>query len=109
MFPTRGPRTLGVQVLDDSGAAAFATCDLTVGRAVVTPDTRPPLTTFKLSRRSFGGSAGRTLVVTYRLREKARVEVKLRRGERLVRLIAGRGSGSASTAPVCGQSTPVMR
>ena len=25
MFPTRGPRTIGVQVLDDSGAAAFAT------------------------------------------------------------------------------------
>jgi len=86
-FPTRGPRTLGVQVLDNSSAAAFATCDLTVGRAAPTPDPRPPLTTFKVNRRSFGGRAGRTLVITYRLRWKSRVEVKLRRGDRLVRLI----------------------
>jgi hypothetical protein len=76
-----------VQVLDDSGAAAFATYDFTVARAAVTPDPRPPLSTFKVSRKSFGGRAGRTLVVTYRLRWKARVEVKLRRGDRLVRLI----------------------
>src|SRR5215211_5109182 len=74
VFPSRGPRRIGVQVLDDSGPAA-------------TPDPRPPLSTFKVNRKSFGGSAGRTLVVTYRLREKARVEVKLRRGARLVRLI----------------------
>jgi hypothetical protein len=87
IFPTRGPRTVGVQVLDDSGAAAFATYDVRVARAARTPDPRPPLSTFKLNRRSFGGRAARTLVITYRLREKARVEVKLRRGERLVRLI----------------------
>lgn len=87
IFPSRGPRTLGVQVLDDSGAAAFATLDVTVARPAKQVDTRPPLSTFRLSRKSFGGAAKRSLVVTYRLREKARVEVKLRRGTRLVRLI----------------------
>ena len=86
-YTTRGRRTVGVQVLDDSGAAAFATYAFTVARAAATPDPRPPLSTFKLNTGSFGGSAGRSLVVTYRLREKARVEVKLRRGDRLVRLI----------------------
>ena len=90
VFPTRGPRTIGVQVLDDSGAAAFATFAVNVARAARKPDTRPPLWTFRLNRKSFGGAKERSLVVTYRLREKARVEVKLRRGARtgkLVRLI----------------------
>ena len=87
IFPTRGPRTIGVQVLDDSGAAAFATLPVKVARAARKVDTRPPISTFRLSRRSFGGAARRSLVVTYRLIEKARVEVKLRRGKRLVRLI----------------------
>ena len=89
-YATRGRRTVGVQVLDDSGAAAFATVDVNVTRAASRPDTRPPLTTFKLSRKTFGGAAARTLLITYRLREKARVEVKLRRGAgsgKLVRLI----------------------
>jgi hypothetical protein len=86
-FATRGRRTIGVQVLDDSGAAAFATREVRVTRAL---DTRPPIQTFRLSRTSFGGAAKRSLTVTYRLREKARVEVKLRRGAgagKLVRLI----------------------
>ena len=87
IFPTRGRRTVGVQVLDDSGAAAFATFAVNVTRALRAPDTRPPLSAFRLNRTSFGGAAKRALVITYRLREKARVEVKLRRGERLVRLI----------------------
>ena len=89
-YATRGRRTVGVQVLDDSGAAAFATFDVNVTRAARAVDTRPPLSTFKLSRKTFGGAAARTLVITYRLREKARVEVKLRRGAgsgKLVRLI----------------------
>ena len=89
-YATRGRRTVGVQVLDDSGAAAFATFDVNVSRAASRPDTRPPLSTFKLSRKTFGGGAARTLLITYRLREKARVEVKLRRGAgsgKLVRLI----------------------
>ena len=80
VFPTRGPRTVGVQVLDDSGAAAFATFTINVTRAARRPDTRPPLRTFRLNTKSFGGAAKRSLVVTYRLRETARVEVKLRRG-----------------------------
>ena len=86
-FATRGRRTIGVQVLDDSGAAAFATREVSVLRAL---DTRPPIHTFRLSRTSFGGAAKRALTVTYRLREKSRVEVKLRRGAgagKLVRLI----------------------
>jgi len=87
IFPTRGPRTIGVQVLDDAGAAAFSTLDVNVARAASKPDTRPPLMTFKLNRTTFGGGDPHSLVVTYRLREKARVEVKLRRGSRLVRLI----------------------
>ena len=90
VFPTRGPRTVGVQVLDNSGAAAFATFAVNVTRAARKPDTRPPLRTFKLNTKSFGGAAKRSLVVTYRLRETARVEVKLRRGPgtgKLVRLI----------------------
>ncbi len=86
-YRTRGRRTIGVQVLDDSGAAAFASWTVNVTRAL---DTRPPLSAFRLNTRSFGGAAKRTLVITYRLREKARVEVKLRRGAgsgKLVRLI----------------------
>jgi hypothetical protein len=98
VFPTRGPRTVGVQVLDNSGAAAFATFAVNVTRAARKPDTSPPLRTFRLNTKSFGGAAKRSLVVTYRLREKARVEVKLRRGAgsgKLVRLIE-RGVRKAS-------------
>ena len=89
-FPARGTYTVGVQVVDDAGAVATATRTITVGRAVKPPDTREPLSTFRLSRTSFGGARGRRLVVTYRLRERARVSVSLRRGARHVRLI-GRG------------------
>ena len=90
VFPTRGPRKIGVQVLDNSGAAAFASLDVNVTRAARKPDTRPPLRTFRLNRTSFGGAEQRTLLITYRLRERSRVEVKLRRGAgsgKLVRLI----------------------
>jgi hypothetical protein len=86
-FPSRGKHTIGVQVLDDSGAVALATKTVTVTAAVKKPDTRPPLTSFRLSRSSF---SRKSLVVSYRLREKARVEVKLRRRGKLVRVI-GRG------------------
>ena len=89
-FPTRGPHTIGVQVLDDSGAAAIATKTVRVTRAVKKPSDRPPLVSFGVNRKSFGGRALRSLVVSYRLREKARVEVKLRRKGKLVRVI-GRG------------------
>jgi hypothetical protein len=89
-FPSRGVHTIGVQVIDDAGAVALATKTITVTRAIKPPDTRPPLTSFALSRTSFGGAQKRSLVITYRLREKARVDVKLRRSGKLVRLI-GRG------------------
>jgi hypothetical protein len=89
-FPTRGKHTVGVQVLDDDGAVALATKTVTVTKAVKKPDTRPPLTSFRLNRSAFGGAGRHSLVVSYRLREKARVEVKLRRRGKLVRVI-GRG------------------
>ena len=104
-YATRGRRTVGVQVLDNSGAAAFATFDVNVARAASRSDTRPPLSTFKLSRKSFGGAAERTLVITYRLRQKARVEVKLRRGAgtgKLVRRSTAACAGpTATTASAC--------
>jgi len=87
IFPARGPRSIGVQVLDDAGAAAFATLDVNVTRAAPKPDTRPPLTAFTLNRTTWGGGDPHSLQVTYKLREKARVELKLRRGSRVVRLI----------------------
>jgi len=83
-FATRGRRTIGVQVLDDSGAAAFASWEVNVTRAV---DTRPPLRTFRLSGPTFGGAAKRALVITYSLRERARVEIKLRRGAGIGKLV----------------------
>jgi hypothetical protein len=89
-FPSRGQHTIGVQVLDDAGAVAIATKTIKVTRAIKKPDTRPPLTLFRLSRSSFGGAGRHSLVISYRLREKARVEVKLRRKGKLVRVI-GRG------------------
>jgi len=90
VFPSRGRRTVGVQVLDDSGAAAFATLPVNVTRAARRPDTRPPLSAFRLNAKSFGGAEQRSLLITYRLRERSRVEIKLRRGAgsgKLVRLI----------------------
>jgi hypothetical protein len=89
-FASRGQHTIGVQVIDDSGAVALATKTVTVTRAVRKPDLRPPLTSFRLSGTSFGGAANRSLVISYKLREKSRVEVKLRRRGKLVRVI-GRG------------------
>jgi sirohydrochlorin ferrochelatase len=83
-FLTRGRRTIAVQVLDNSGAAAFASWDVNVTRPL---DTRPPLRTFRLSRTTFGGARQRALVITYRLREKARVEIKLRRGAGMGKLV----------------------
>ena len=87
-FEQRGPRTIGVQVVDDSGAVATATRSVAVGRRVVPPDPRDPLLSFRLNRRTFGGARQRRLVVTYRLRERARVDVTLRKGTRRLRLIA---------------------
>ena len=74
-FPERGTRTIAVQVVDDAGGVARASKTITVGRRVVPPDTREPLISFRLSRPSFGGASGRRLVVRYRLRERARVDV----------------------------------
>src|SRR4051794_826139 len=89
-FPSRGPHTIGVQVLDDSGAAAIATKTVNVTRAIKKPDPRPPLMSFKVSGKSFGGRALKSLVITYKVRWRSRVEVKLRRRGKLVRVI-GRG------------------
>ena len=83
IFTTRGRRTIGVQVLDDRARRPSRRWTSTSPAPL---DTRPPLSAVPPEPTSFGGAAKRTLVVTYRLREKSRVEVKLRRGaERLVR------------------------
>ena len=87
-FPQRGTYTIGVQVVDAAGAVASATRTVTVTPRVRPVDPRPPLSVFRLSRQSFGGPQQRRLVVTYRLRERARVDVTLRKGSRRVRLIA---------------------
>ena len=86
-FPEQGTYTVGVQVIDDAGATAFATKTVTVTRAPSTASPPPPLTTFRLNRTSFGGRQGRVLQVTYRLRERARVKVTLYRGARRFRVI----------------------
>jgi hypothetical protein len=93
-FPERGTHSIAVMVVDDSGGVATATKTIAVGRRVAPPDTREPLISFRLSRPSFGGAARRRLIVTYRLRERARVDVTLSRGSRRLRLIA-RGVHSA--------------
>ena len=87
-FPERGTYPIAVMVVDDSGGVATAVKTIAVGRRVTPPDTRDPLISFRLSGPSFGGASGRRLIVTYRLRERARVDVTLRKGSRRLRLIA---------------------
>ena len=88
-FETLGPYTVGVQVIDDSGAVAFGTRALLISEppAPAAARSRPPLISFRLNRRTFGGSRNRRLIISYRLRERARVTVTLRRGARFVRRI----------------------
>jgi hypothetical protein len=87
-FDAPGTYSVGVQVLDDDGAAALARASVVVRRARRTRAERDPIWSFRANVRSFGGRQGRRLAITYRLRERARVSVSLRRGGRHVRRIA---------------------
>jgi hypothetical protein len=87
-YPSTGTRTIGVQVTDNSGNVAYATHTLKVTKRPASKKTLLPVVKFRLSTHSFGGPAGRRLVVTYRLRERARVSMSLRHGGRTVRRIA---------------------
>jgi hypothetical protein len=89
-FDDLGSYTVGVQVLDDAGAVAYGARTVTIAeppREAVPARSRPPLLSFRLNRRTFGGARNRRLIVSYRLRERARVNVVLRRGSRFVRRI----------------------
>lgn len=85
-YKTAGTRTVRVQVTDDSGNVGYASHAIKITKAPVKP--KKPLTLFKLNRTSFGGAGDHSLVVSYRLREKARVSMSLRRHDKTVRRIA---------------------
>jgi hypothetical protein len=89
-FEQLGTYTVGVQVIDDSGAVGLGNRTVTITEPPAPPSAardRQPLISFRLNRRTFGGPRNRRLIVSYRLRERARVAVTLRRGGRFVRRI----------------------
>ena len=86
-FAAPGTYSVGVQVLDDDGAVALARASIVVVRAPRARVDRDPIWSFRLNARSFGGPRERRLAITYRLYERARVSVSLRRGSRYVRRI----------------------
>ena len=80
--------TVGVQVIDDSGAVAVGSRAVTITEPPAPPrKPRQPLLSFRLNRSTFGGARNRRLLVYYRLRERSRVSLTLRRGARFVRRI----------------------
>ena len=95
-YDTPGTYNVGVRAVDGRNGAAFANRRITVTGApldaagkpliVVGPSNRL-LASFKLGRPVFGGRRGRSLVVRYRLRERARVELRLMRGKRTIRRV----------------------
>jgi hypothetical protein len=92
-FPA-GVWYVGVRVIDNAGDKAFARRTVTVGNpaapggGTLTPADLGPLSSFKLSGPAFGGVRSRSLVVRYRLRERAAVTLTLYRGRRAVRTLA---------------------
>jgi hypothetical protein len=86
-YPAAGTYTVGVEVLDDDGAVAVARASLVVVRAPRARIERDPIRSFRRNTTSFGGPRGRRLVITYRVYERSRVTVSLRRGPRMVRRI----------------------
>lgn len=86
-YPAAGTYRVGVQVHDDDGAVAVARATLVVARAPRARIDRDPIRSFRLNATSFGGPRGRRLVITYRVYERSRVAVSLRRGSRRVRRI----------------------
>jgi hypothetical protein len=88
VFEQLGTYSVGVQVIDDSGAVAVGSRLVTISEPPAPPARpRQPLLSFRVNRRTFGGPRERRLIVSYRLRERARVTVSLRRGGRFVRRI----------------------
>ena len=92
-FASPGLRSVGVRVIDNEGAAAYASIDVRVTGAPTggTSNLKPRvLSSFRLNRPVFGGRKARKLVVSYRLREAGRVIVSLYRGKkRIQRLVSG--------------------
>ena len=95
-FERAGFVNVGVRVTDRDGDRAFASRKVVIsGPAATVGAALKPLQGFKLNRPVFGGRKGRTLVVRYRLRERARVLVSLYRGRQRMRRLS-RGSRRAS-------------
>jgi hypothetical protein len=97
-FPNAGLYTVGVRVVDNEGAPAYASIDVRVTGAPAAPAPGTTaatskarlLSSFKLNRPVFGGRKLRRLVIRYRLREPGRVIVSLYRGKRRIqRMSAG--------------------
>ena len=98
-FETPGVVNVGVRVIDQDGDRAFGILEVSIsgagaaggaaggGTTVVGAPGRP-LLSFKLSRPVFGGPKRRSLVVRYRLRERANVTVSLYRGKKRIRRLS---------------------
>jgi len=88
-FDAPGVYNVGVQVTDDKGDSAYASKAVRVtGPPRVVAVGLGPLQSFKLSNPVFGGRKGRSLVIRYRLRERARVTLSLYRGKTRVKRLA---------------------
>jgi hypothetical protein len=87
-FANPGLHSVGVRVIDNEGAPAYASVDVRVTGAPTggTSNLKPRvLSGFRLNRPVFGGRKSRKLVVSYRLRETGRVIVSLYRGKKRVK------------------------
>lgn len=87
-FRTPGTYTVGVQVTDDTGDVAYALHRITISapppKTVKRP---PPILSFRANAKSFGGRGLHWLVVRYKLSERARITLVLRRDGHFVRRI----------------------
>jgi hypothetical protein len=86
-FDSPGIYVLGVRVTDDGGAIGTATRTITIAKAPK-PRPKPPVTSATLRRPTFGGTRRHPLVLRYRLRERARVNVVLLRGRKRIRRVS---------------------
>jgi hypothetical protein len=86
-FDAPGTYVLGVRATDDGGGIGTASKTITITKAPK-PKPKPPIASASLKRRTFGGSRRHALVLRYRLRERARVNVVLYRGKKRVRRIS---------------------
>jgi hypothetical protein len=97
-FGNPGLYTVGVRVVDNEGAPAYASVDVRITGPATSPNPNTTaaaaksriLSSFKLNRPVFGGRKLNRLVVRYRLREPGRAIVSLYRGKkRIKRLSSG--------------------